>query len=240
MNDYTDKQTLKEAYQRNSSYEATAEEFGCSRITISRWMDKHGLKATMTRNAPYEDKEILQEIYNRYNSFELVAEHFDISVGTVTRWVRRLEIETNGSMRAEDSTKIKLECENCGDTIYEFPSRVEVKNRHFCDKSCQDEWQKTGFVGENNPHWKGGRVTEYGWKWREARINARERDGDTCRLCDEHVSESTRDFDVHHIEPIKSFEDPNDAHKLENLVSVCRVCHRFLENYTPKFQKKLL
>jgi len=34
---------------------------------------------------------------------------------------------------------------------------------------------------------------------------------------------------VHHLRPLRTFRDPAEAHALENLITVCRRCHRRLE-----------
>ena len=38
-----------------------------------------------------------------------------------------------------------------------------------------------------------------------------------------------REPDVHHITPVRDFEDPQDAHRLDNVVCLCRSCHRLAE-----------
>lgn len=74
-----------------------------------------------------------------------------------------------------------------------------------------------------------------GPNWEQQRNRARARDGYHCRHCG--VPERpNRAHDVHHIEPFRTFgyvRGENDryleANRLENLVSLCRSCHRRVE-----------
>jgi len=35
--------------------------------------------------------------------------------------------------------------------------------------------------------------------------------------------------DVHHIKPFRTFDEPTEAHDLDNLIALCRSCHRNAE-----------
>jgi DEAD/DEAH box helicase domain-containing protein len=74
-----------------------------------------------------------------------------------------------------------------------------------------------------------------GPNWEEQRSQARARDGFRCRHCGV-VERTGRAHDVHHIEPFRTFgyvRGKNDqyleANRLENLVTLCRACHRRVE-----------
>jgi 5-methylcytosine-specific restriction endonuclease McrA len=60
----------------------------------------------------------------------------------------------------------------------------------------------------------------YGTLWRERRQDALERDGYMCQECGQ-----TEDLTVHHITSIREFIEPEEAHRLENLVTLCAGCH---------------
>ncbi len=79
-----------------------------------------------------------------------------------------------------------------------------------------------GKLGPSNPLWKGGKITEYGPGWHSIRKMARRRDGDKCVRC-----ESTKQLEVHHIIPYRKTQD----NSLENLVTLCHVCHEKVEHY---------
>ena len=74
-----------------------------------------------------------------------------------------------------------------------------------------------------------------GPNWDEQRKRARARDGYRCRHCGVGEREG-RAHDVHHIQPFRTFgyaRGQNDryleANRLENLVTLCRSCHRRVE-----------
>jgi DEAD/DEAH box helicase domain-containing protein len=74
-----------------------------------------------------------------------------------------------------------------------------------------------------------------GPNWDEQRNQARARDGYRCRHCGA-AERPDRAHDVHHVEPFRSFgyvRGKNDnyleANRLENLVTLCRSCHRRVE-----------
>ncbi len=74
-----------------------------------------------------------------------------------------------------------------------------------------------------------------GPNWERQRNQARARDGHVCRHCGA-AERPNRAHDVHHIQPFRTFgymRDQNDryleANRLENLVTLCRSCHRRVE-----------
>ena len=74
-----------------------------------------------------------------------------------------------------------------------------------------------------------------GPNWEQQRNQARVRDGHLCRHCGA-AERPNRAHDVHHIQPFRTFgyvRNQNDhyleANRLENLVTLCRSCHRRVE-----------
>jgi len=87
------------------------------------------------------------------------------------------------------------------------------------------------FTGEGHPNWKGGGNEAYGSGWNELRENALERDDHECVVCGKTRDEIGRNPDVHHIVPVRRFaesedREKEDAHTLENVISLCIECHR--------------
>jgi DNA-directed RNA polymerase subunit RPC12/RpoP len=116
-----------------------------------------------------------------------------------------------------------LTCLNCGKEFDDANGGRERKSGlTFCSLDCCNTYRK----GENNPAWRGGHPKYYGPDWRAARRATWKRDDYRCRRCG--VKPRNRP-DVHHIIPVGSFPNPNDAHYLENLVSLCHSCHMFVE-----------
>ncbi|WP_460917893.1 HNH endonuclease [Salinarchaeum chitinilyticum] len=69
----------------------------------------------------------------------------------------------------------------------------------------------------------------YAHGWSAVRRAARVRDEYRCQVCGIEKSQTGRNPDVHHIRPVRSFDDPGKAHRLDNVVSLCRPCHRKVE-----------
>lgn len=55
--------------------------------------------------------------------------------------------------------KKKLICEYCSKEFEVTPSILKRGNGQFCSRECKDKWQSENLRGENNPNWKGGKVT---------------------------------------------------------------------------------
>lgn len=116
------------------------------------------------------------------------------------------------------------ECAICGD---DFPTGGQSKSdrRKTCSKECGGIYKSIHYTGEDSPTWKGGRPDYYGQRWKKQRRKARERDNHECVICGKGENETGRKPDVHHVTPVIEYEDPNDAHGLINLVTLCREHH---------------
>jgi DEAD/DEAH box helicase domain-containing protein len=68
---------------------------------------------------------------------------------------------------------------------------------------------------------------DYGANWRIQRNLARARDNYRCQNCG--ILESTREHDVHHRIPFRTFQSFAQANELSNLVTLCHACHRRAE-----------
>lgn len=68
---------------------------------------------------------------------------------------------------------------------------------------------------------------DYGPNWEQQRQRARARDHYTCQQCG--AREEGKPFHVHHRIPFRRFSSPEEANRLENLVTLCPRCHRRLE-----------
>lgn len=83
--------------------------------------------------------------------------------------------------------------------------------------------------------WRSDPIEDYGPNWEVQRSLARARDGHRCTVC-RAPEMPARQHDVHHIVPFRSFgyipgtnEAYLEANRLENLVTLCRPCHRRAE-----------
>lgn len=93
-----------------------------------------------------------------------------------------------------------------------------------------DAQQAAGLEPTRAKPGEGTKSGRYKGNWESARENALRRDQYRCQDCGqtnaEHREEVGRALDVHHIEPYQSFDEPETANELGNLVSLCRECHR--------------
>lgn len=65
----------------------------------------------------------------------------------------------------------------------------------------------------------------YGADWEIKREAALRRDGFICQGCGTSESDMDSSLHVHHIKPLREFEEPEHANMLDNLVSLCPSCH---------------
>jgi 5-methylcytosine-specific restriction endonuclease McrA len=77
--------------------------------------------------------------------------------------------------------------------------------------------------------WCGGKEIKYNGSWFEIRRQARERDNHTCQSCGITCDELGQEPDVHHIIPVRERDDSEQAHRLDNVICLCRECHQKVE-----------
>lgn len=125
--------------------------------------------------------------------------------------------------------KRTVECDSCGAELERWPNTISEHN--FCNRDCQYTWLSEAFTGEGHPNWADGGNRNYGPGWRRTKLETLERDGYRCVLCGTSRDDLGRNPDVHHIIPVRLFdESPDhdlvDAHFPENLIALCVTCHR--------------
>lgn len=125
--------------------------------------------------------------------------------------------------------KVERPCTVCDEPVERYPSNIS--DVVVCSESCRRTWLSDEFTGEGHPNWKGGGNGPYGKGWNAVRKQALERDGYSCVVCSKSKSDIGRNPDVHHIIPVRFFiQSPDysreDAHILENVISLCINCHR--------------
>jgi len=135
----------------------------------------------------------------------------------------------------------EYECANCGDTVEKMAHNVKGEET-TCSKECYKEHMSSIRKGEDNPQWEGGRFDYYGPNWPEQREKTLERDEYCCQNCDmtrdEHYQNYNEDLHVHHKVKRRQIIDENEptieqfelSNSLDNLVTLCKSCHRKLEN----------
>lgn len=127
-----------------------------------------------------------------------------------------------------DVERIHRECDHCGKSMEVLASERKYGAGRFCSRDCLSNWMSENRRGKNHHNWDNG-GGKYVGKWSRARKKALERDDYQCQNCGTTTEEIGRNPDVHHIVPLRKFDEPQDAHALDNLVSLCRKCHRNVE-----------
>lgn len=129
----------------------------------------------------------------------------------------------------EPEERVSTSCPACGTEQLVLESVLDRRKRGvFCDLDCYGQWLSETIVGPNHHMWADSEP-DYGNGWWTIRRAARERDDNRCQHCGITKAEIGRNLDVHHIEPVRSFEDPGAAHRLDNVITLCRSCHRKAE-----------
>jgi len=114
-----------------------------------------------------------------------------------------------------DIERVERECEYCGEEFSVLPCVLRDGGVRFCSWDCLSEALHDG-RSDSGP---------YTGDWYRVRRQALDRDGHTCQHCGKGREEIGREPDVHHVTPIRTYDDPQDAHSLDNVVALCRCCH---------------
>ncbi len=125
--------------------------------------------------------------------------------------------------------RVTLRCEQCRCKMDVLKSRVARSTVRFCSSNCRDTWLSENYYGERHHSWKEGE-SKYRGTWWYVRRQARKRDDYTCQNCGTSKSELGQNPHVHHVKPIRNFEDPQEAHTLDNVVTLCPSCHHKIEH----------
>lgn len=115
--------------------------------------------------------------------------------------------------------KLTFTCIGCG---CKFEKLHSVVSHHkgggkYCSRECRDiHW-----IGDKNPNWQNGdKVYKRGSRWHSIRRRILKRDK-VCQCCGDEGP-----LDVHHIIPFRVFVDKDAANNEDNLVALCKPCHR--------------
>ena len=117
-------------------------------------------------------------------------------------------------------------CEICGRIRSLMRGQLAPARRlRFCSPECANK----GLQGVGNPSWRGGHPEYYGPDWRPLQRHARKLDGYVCQRCGLSQANAGRALDVHHIQPVSSFSEVNNANRIENVITLCHDCHMLVE-----------
>jgi hypothetical protein len=114
--------------------------------------------------------------------------------------------------------QVALTCVGCGTTFTRNASHANSPSGKgkFCTRACRDAHR----VADLHPQYLGGPTGDRGPNWQAQKRKARKRDDGICQAC------GRAGTDVHHVRPFRMFADYRLANALENLILLCRPCHR--------------
>lgn len=119
-------------------------------------------------------------------------------------------------------------------TCSECPKHIKVRKRrpkYTCSSRC--ERLRLSRI-KRSPQWWASRpgvtVRSYGPEWMSVRYACLKRDYFCCQLCGQNRKTNKGLLAAHHKTPVRQFADLREAHKMNNLVTVCRIrCHQAVE-----------
>ena len=217
---------------------------GFSMQTIRRRMAECGVERRDS-GKPAADKRLQSESWFRemyqergYSSAD-IAEICGCSRPTAQKWKRKHGIESIGAYKSRGEGEanpnggewVTTECYICNSKI-ELPiRRVERAEANVCSEPCRSEYMQTVAMapGKGHPLYINGGGNDYGPNWPEVREAAIQRDNERCQACGVTRDEYHMDLDVHHITPFRKFDSHEEANRPDNLVALCRACHRQYE-----------
>lgn len=158
--------------------------------------------------------------YGENLSFREMAELADVSKETIRRWFT----ERHGLDPRSSSEAVKLSWDGDDERRAQFSEQVEEWIGDQTADHQDEQWFKellSSRTGEDNPNWSGGYDGNYtahtGWRKVREKVIQRDR---VCWGCGLPYR-----LQVHHVTPVREFEDPADAHTMDNLITVCQWCH---------------
>ena len=220
-------------YKHNMTIERYKEIFGDDVETFSSGLRTNISNAIITWWSNNENKQKMRLIFANRPPFseernKIISER--LSGRTLTEeHKRRISKALEGNKNAEGCT---------------FPGRVfseehksnisrglfKYYSTHEVSKETRNKLSHAS-SGENNWCWKGGiSEKEYPKEFYEIREQIRERDNNTCQLCNKTKNKSYRNLDVHHIDGDKKNNQPC------NLITLCQYCNLKLRD--PIIEKK--
>lgn len=230
----------------------------CSRECYNKWMEKYQIKdknpnwrgGVSFHNCKVCEKEYVSGIKG--------TKYCSIKCGSIGRKTQVLKVCENCGKEFETfksldkrikccSNKCRFDlvlkqhikhivCKGCG--IEFLPPMRQIKKQRYTLKvlfhsaECLTEWRKKRYVKEKNPRWLGGTIRYRGPDWDVQRKKAARRDNLTCQSC-YAIPEILH---IHHIIPYRISKD----NRLENLISLCSVCHTTQDNDFRRFNQPSL
>jgi len=249
---YRDKQWLRHQYTNKSlTAPEIADKCNCSKRTVYRWLHRHNITtrsgggdAIAERRAADQrltDPAWLREKYvKQEKSSREIADKIGCTKGAVQNWVNKHGIETDQHRkepvdRLRDGQWLREQYVENGKSGYEIAQELGCSTSalYYWVREHGIETQHNGKVsGEDHWFYSGGKI-RYGSGWNETKKqNVRRRDQYTCQdpRCSvtqsEHINKYGKKLHVHHLRKARRVDDPEDRNAKENLITLCRDCHK--------------
>jgi transposase len=239
---YRDREWLHQKYVIGGlTQKEIAETYNIGQTTVSDWLNKHGIEYS---HHSYEhkrpSKSWLRTKYHKEGKTQYkIAEKLGVSQSLVSDWFEELGIESRDRHAAQGiSSDSPLR-----DREWLYKKYVEER-KSTCEMAelldvtdyCvgtfleKHDIEARSVTGEDHPMWNGGKLP-YGPGWNKSkRRSVRERDGHRCQDCGiiqtEHQAEYDEKLHVHHLIKARDIDDPEERNAMENLITLCRDCHR--------------
>jgi len=195
----------------------------------------------------------LAELYSDMSE-NAVSEELGVSRSAVEGALRSCNIERRGQSEAERVKNEKMseeerkqqteaarerQYEKYGDGghiakwVDENPKEHHKHAQEVCKLGApaREENGMAGVTGQDHPRWRGGKSIYDAVKkqlpgdsWRQKKVEAKERDDNTCQMC----GASECKLDSHHIVPIMA----GGTNGFWNLITLCESCHTAVEQHT--------
>lgn len=249
---WRDAERLRTLYlEKELSQNQIAEKLGTSGSVIHRWLNRHDIETRKrgdtrsTSDTPWRDEDTMRQLYVEEGlSTYQIGEELGCSYQTAHDWLERHDVETRESP-TQKAEKKRPPKEELREKYESGLSTEELGEEYGVPQQTAWGWLEQYDIdrrlpghllsGEDSYAWVEENIqTEYGPLWREQREKAIERDGE-CVRCgmsrEEHKEAIGRDITVHHLRKARKFEDLEDAHDLDNLITLCLPCHQAVERF---------
>lgn len=247
---YRDESWLRKQYvEKQLIASKIADICNCSKKTIYRWLRRHGidtrdggsLAERKAADSRLTDCEWLREQYDTQGkSSREIAQEIGCSKGAVQNWLEKHGIPTDGQRNdiiepLSNKQWLRREYVDKGKSGY------EIAKACGCSTTSVYKWirehgierQYNGKVCGEEHWWYSGGSKPYGRGWnRRKKRSVRSRDGYKCQdpACsvtqDEHLDQYGQKLHVHHLRKARDVEDANERNAKENLITLCRDCHK--------------
>ncbi len=132
-----------------------------------------------------------------------------------------------------NKTSVKMKCDFCGISFEKKKSQKSRSDKHFCCFLCSSNFH----TGKNHTNFKD---VGYGIRWKQIAQKIRDRDK-VCRRCGKGEFENKTKLHVHHIIPFRYYgvKRRNEAHREENLICLCKRCHKKTEYESTRLSARI-